>query len=203
MDPEDLTFSDFLPTIAKLGKGEWTTVYSSRDSLDGVAIYSALIKSTLVKRALQRPSWDLTIGDGAPGLESSFGAGKERTRYVRSSDSGIEPLVLKRSFHEIRPGYWEVSEDFRLYFNLYDDKLGRKLLRIDDNGDQHEAVLMKDPRRISGKGVDRRSLGRDPNGERALDKRRRNQFGNRLSVAGGNHGIQSVQVVGGMGYSIS
>jgi hypothetical protein len=144
MDPEDLTFSDFLPTIAKLGKGEWTTVYSSRDSLDGVAIYSALIKNTLVKRALQRPSWDLTIGDGAPGLESSFGAGKERTRYVRSSDSGIEPLVLKRSFHEIRPGYWEVSEDFRLYFNLYDDKLGRKLLRIDDNGDEHEAVLMKD-----------------------------------------------------------
>jgi len=144
MDPEDLTFSDFLPTIAKLGKGEWTTVYSSRDSLDGVAIYSALIKNTLVKRALQRPSWDLTIGDGAPGLESSFGAGEEKTRYVRSSDSGIEPLVLKRSFHEIRPGYWEVSEDFRLYFNLYDDKLGRKLLRIDDNGDEHEAVLMKD-----------------------------------------------------------
>ena len=130
MDPEDLTFSDFLPTIAKLGKGEWTTVYSSRDSLDGVAIYSALIKNTLVKRALQRPSWDLTIGDGAPGLESSFGAGKEKTRYVRSSDSGIEPLVLKRSFHEIRPDYWEVSEDFRLYFNLYDDKLARKLLRI-------------------------------------------------------------------------
>lgn len=144
MDPENLTFSDFLPTIAKLGKGEWTTVYSPRDSPDGVAIYSALIKNRLVKRALQRPSWDLTIGDGAPGLESSFGAGKEKTRYVRSSDSGIEPLVLKRSFHEIRPGYWEVSEDFRLYFNLYDDKLGRKLLRIDDNGDEHEAVLMKD-----------------------------------------------------------
>ena len=144
MDPEDLTFSDFLPTIAKLGKGEWTTVYSSRDSLDGVAIYSALIKNTLVKRALQRPSWDLTIGDGAPGLVSSFGVGKEKTRYVRSSDSGIEPLVLRRSFHEIRPDYWEVSEDFRLYFNLYDDKLGRRLLRIDDNGDEHEAVLMKD-----------------------------------------------------------
>jgi hypothetical protein len=108
MDPEDLTFSDFLPTIAKLGKGEWTTVYSSRDSLDGVAIYTALIKNTLVERALKRPSWDLTIGDGAPGLESSFGTGREKTRYVRISDSGIEPLVLKRSFHGIRPGYWEV-----------------------------------------------------------------------------------------------
>lgn len=144
MDTEDLTFSDFLPTIAKLGKGEWTTVYSSRDGIDGVAIYSALIKNTLLKRSLQHPSWDLTIGDGAPGLESSFGAGNEKMRYVRSSDGGIEPLVLMRSFHDIRPGYWEVSEDFRLYFNLYDDKTGRRFLRIDDNGDEHEAVLMKD-----------------------------------------------------------
>jgi hypothetical protein len=144
MDPEDLTFSDFLPTIAKLGKGEWTTVYSSRDSLDGVAIYSALIKNTLVKRALQRPSWDLTIGDGAPGLESSFRAGKEKTRYIRYADGGIEPIILKRGFHDIKPDYWEVAEDFRLYFNLYDDRSGKKLLRIDDNGDEHEAVLMKD-----------------------------------------------------------
>jgi hypothetical protein len=48
-----------------------------------------------------------------------------------------------------------------------------------------------------------RPTGRNPNGERAIDKRRRKQFGNRLSVAGGNHGIQSVQVVGGMGYAIS
>jgi len=143
MAEEDLSFADFIAKIDGLGKGEWTTVYSSRDSVDGVAIYSALIKNTLVKRALKHPSWDIRIGDGGPGLESSFRDGKEKTRYVRSSDSGVEPLVLNRSFHDIRPSYWEISEDFRLYFNLYDDKSGRKLLRIDDNGDEHEAVLMK------------------------------------------------------------
>lgn len=144
MAEEDLSFADFIAKIDGLGKGEWSTVYSSRDSVDGVAIYSALIKNTLVKRSLQHPSWDIRIGDGGPGLWSSFRNGKEKTRYVRSSDSGVEPLVLKRSFYDIRPGYWEVSEDFRLYFNLYDDKSGRKLFRIDDNGDEHEAVLMKD-----------------------------------------------------------
>jgi hypothetical protein len=143
MAGEDLSFADFIAKIGSLGKGEWTTVYSSRDSVDGVAIYSALIKNTLVKRALKHPSWDIRVGDGGPGLESSFRDGKEKTRYVRSSDSGVEPLVLNRSFHDIRPDYWEISEDFRLYFNLYDDKSGRKLLRIDDNGDEHEAVLMK------------------------------------------------------------
>ena len=144
MVEEDLSFADFIAKIGGLGKGEWTTVYSSRDSVDGAAIYSALIKNTLVKRSLQHPSWDIRIGDGGPGLESSFRNGKEKTRYVRSSDSGVEPLVLKRSFHDIRPDYWEVSEDFRLYFNIYDDKSGRKLLRIDDNGDEHDAVSMKD-----------------------------------------------------------
>lgn len=117
-----------------------------RDSVDGVAIYSALIKNMLVKRTLERPSYDLTIGDGAPGLESSFKAGKEKTRYVRSGDGRIEPIILRRTFHDLRPSYWEVVEDFLLYFNLYDDKSGKKLLRIDDNGDEHEAVVMKDGR---------------------------------------------------------
>ena len=143
MAEEDLSFVDFIAKIGSLGKGEWTTVYSCRDGVDGVAIYSALIKNALVKRSLEHPSWDIRIGDGGPGLESTFGNGKEKTRYVRSSDSGVEPLVLKRIFYDIRPDYWEVAEDFRLYFNLYDDKLGRKLLHIDDNGDEHEAVLMK------------------------------------------------------------
>lgn len=107
MAEEDLSFADFIAKIGELGKGEWTTVYSSRDSVDGVAIYSALIKNTLVRRALKDPSWDIRIGDGGPGLESSFRDEKEKTRYVRSSDGGVEPLVLNRSFHDIRPGYWK------------------------------------------------------------------------------------------------
>ena len=143
MATDDLSFSDFIGEIGGLGKGEWITVYSSGDSVDGIAIYSALIKNTLVKRALKHPSWDIRVGDGGPGLESSFREGKEKTRYVRSSDRGVEPLVLNRHFHDIRSGYWEIAEDFRLYFNLYDDKSGRRLLRIDDNGDEHEAVLLK------------------------------------------------------------
>jgi len=106
MAEEDLSFADFIAKIGGLGKGEWTTVYSSRDGVEGLGIYSALIKNTLVKRSLKHPSWDILIGDGGPGLESRFRDGKEKTRYVRSSDSGVEPLVLMRSFYDIRPAYW-------------------------------------------------------------------------------------------------
>ena len=144
MAEEDLTFADFLSTIVDLGKGEWTTVYSSKDGIEGLAVYSALIKNTLAKRSLENASWDIRIGDGAPGFVSSFENGKDVTRYLRSSDEGIEPLVLRRNFHGIRPDYWEVSEDFRLYFNLYEDKIRRRFLHIDDNGDEHDAVVLSD-----------------------------------------------------------
>lgn len=144
MEDQDLTFSDFLNTISDLGKGEWTTVYSSKDGIEGLAIYSALIKNTLAKRSLENASWDIRIGDGAPGFVSSFENGKDVTRYLRSSDEGVEPLVLRRNFHGIRPDYWEVSEDFRLYFNLFDDKARRRFLHIDDNGDEDDAVVFSD-----------------------------------------------------------
>lgn len=144
MNEDDLTFSDFLKTIDQLGKGEWTTVYSSRDGLKGPGFYSALIKNQLAKRSLEQASWDIRIGDGAPGFVTTFRNGKQKTQYMRSSDEGIEPLVIKRHFHSIRPGYWEVSEDFRLYFNLFEDRVNRKFVQIDDNGDEHDAILISD-----------------------------------------------------------
>jgi hypothetical protein len=119
-------------------------VYSSKDGIEGLAIYSALIKNTRARRSLEDASWDIRIGDGAPGFVSTFENGKQVTRYLRSSDEGVEPLVLRRNFHGIRSDYWEVSEDFRLYFNLYDDKARRRLLHIDDNGDEHDAVVLAD-----------------------------------------------------------
>ena len=144
MDAEDITFPDILKIVADLGKGEWTTVYSSKDGLEGVAIYSALIKNAIAKRSLKNASWDIRIGDSNPGLCSSFSRGKEVTRYVRYQDGDVEPLVVMRSFYDIRPSYWEVAEDFRLYFNLYDDRLSRRLLHVDDNGDEHDAVVFVD-----------------------------------------------------------
>jgi hypothetical protein len=142
MNNEDITFSDFLPTIKDLGKGEWTTLYASKGDGDGPAFYSAMIREDMVEGALKDASWDLHIGDGAPGLVTQYESGNEVTWYSRASDEGIEFFALKRSFHGIRPAYWEISEDFRLYFNLYEDRPNKRFLKIDDNGDEHEAVRM-------------------------------------------------------------
>lgn len=140
---QDLTFSDFLSKLDEFGKGEWISAYEKiGQGLHAPVFYSALIRLDLVPTSLSDPSWDLSIGNGRPGFSFHFEGEKEVSSYVRPSDEGIEPLVLWRSFHGIRQGYWEVAEEFRLYFDLFEDRQNSKLILIDDNGDEEDAVIL-------------------------------------------------------------
>ena len=137
-----MTFADFLAKFEQFGKGEWITAYSGRgDDIDGPVFYSALIAEDQVTQSLEDPSWDLLIGDGLPGFSSRFENGKEISSYFRYDD-GIEPLVIRRNFHGLRPSYWEISEEFRFYWNLCEDHRNNKFLLITDNGDEEEAILV-------------------------------------------------------------
>lgn len=140
----DLTFKDFLGKFDDFGKGEWLTVYSNNreDKEESSGFYSALISQARIKKSLEDPSWDLHIGDGFPGYTFYFENGKEIATYLRCSDEGVEPLVIKRGFHGMKDGYWEVSEEFRFYFNLYEDRLNNKFVYIDDNGDDEDVVII-------------------------------------------------------------
>jgi len=145
MEEKDLTFADFFRGFDAIGKGEWITAYASRgDPPEGPVFYSALIREERVPSSLENPSWDLSIGNGFPGFSFHFEDGKEVATYFRCSDEGIEPLVILRSFFGIRKSYWEVAEEFRFYFNLYEDQPNKKFLFINDNGDEEDAVLMSD-----------------------------------------------------------
>lgn len=141
----DLTFKDFLDKFNVFGEGEWLTVYSGKkdDDEESLYFYSGLISPAHLKASLEDPSWDIQIGDGQPGFSYTFGAGGESEgTYSKSSDDGLEPLVIKRNFGGIKDGYWEVSEEFRLYFNLFEDKKNSKFILIDDDGDEEEVVIM-------------------------------------------------------------
>lgn len=145
MSDNDLTFSDFLSKFDQLGQGEWLTVYAGpSDRIDSPIFYSALIREDLVEKSLKDPSWDLRIGDGRPGFCFRFEGGKEIGSYYRHSDEGVEPLVMWRNFYGIKPGYWEISEEFRLYFDLYEDRAKGLLIKINDNGDEEEVALISD-----------------------------------------------------------
>lgn len=142
---EDLTFSDFLSQFDQLGKGEWLTAYSHTSSgLEGPVFYSALIREDMVHKSLQDPSWDLRIGDGRPGFSFRWEGGAQISTYCRCSDEGIEPLLLRRDFHGLRPGYWELAEEFRLYFDLCEDRPSGRFILLNENGDEEDVVSISE-----------------------------------------------------------
>jgi hypothetical protein len=133
-------------------KAGWITVYESwRNDDDSGAMFSALVPNGSVAGSLNDPSWDLSIGDGKPGCVVRHGSdGKETVEYFRLSDDGIEPLVLIRDLHGVRPGYIEILEEFRLFHNLFADQRGSRLLKFDDAGQETEVVRLE-PKRVQVK----------------------------------------------------
>ncbi|MHB8362395.1 MAG: hypothetical protein ACYDBX_02145 [Patescibacteria group bacterium] len=145
MDEIDLKFNDFIDKFDDFGKEEWTTVYSRNESSNNTQVlYSALISKDKIKKSLSNTDWDLSIGNGLPGFSFDFKDGKEIGTYHKYSDVGVEPLIIFREFHGLKNGYWEVSEEFRLYFNLFEDHSNHKFIFIDDNGDEEEVILIGD-----------------------------------------------------------
>jgi len=121
----------------------WFPAYkATKDGGDDVAMYSALVKPDLVPTLLEEGSgWDVTIGRGRPGLVYSSGVDGETSAYEPSGyGRGIEVLAVYRSFDGMRPAFLELSEEFRLFHNLYPVPTKSKFVFIDDNGDESDAV---------------------------------------------------------------
>jgi hypothetical protein len=138
--------ADWLKEITEsYGRAGWLPVYRfdmSGDEWPG--IFSALIPPSVVNDVLSRESWELQAGDGAPRIVTNYRRKKPVDQYARyGRDDGIEPLVLRRSFHGIKPAHFELTEEFRLYLNLYDDRANQRLLRINDAGDEEEVVRFR------------------------------------------------------------
>jgi hypothetical protein len=135
-----LTFDDMQQYVpAKLGTENWLTVYEYIESPgQKIGYFCALTPPTNVDRCLNDTSWDLTIGSGSPGFVF-YGDGA--STYCRfGDDDPIEPFVFSRSFHGLKPSYLELSEEFRHYFNLYEDRKSGTFILLDDNGDDVEVV---------------------------------------------------------------
>lgn len=132
--------------IENIGNEAWVTVYrSERADTGSVSIFSALVPAQKKDKVLQDISWDLLVGEGRPGLIRHYAGDREVKTYFRfGNDDGLEPLLLYRDFHGVRPAYMEVSEEFRLFHDLYHDTERRKYLKIDGNGDEHDIIIFQD-----------------------------------------------------------
>ena len=142
-----LEFPDRLDYVAnKLGTEPWITVYEfTKGEHEEASYYCALARPETLNRCLANTSWDLLIGQGMPGF-SIYGDG--RREYHRfGDDDGIEPFIVSREFHGLKPSYLELSEEFRHFHNLYEDRKKGVFIALDDNGDDVEVVRVA-PKKI-------------------------------------------------------
>lgn len=150
MNNRDITLSDFIKKVeGDLGKTEWITVFEFLDSnleldVDRGAYFSAVISNDKVNDVLKRHDWDLRFGGGRPGFSTHYEGDKEITEYYRYSDKGIEPLVYWRTFTGKDKSHLEISEEFRLYFNLFEEVDGDQIKYIytNEDGDDDEVAII-------------------------------------------------------------
>jgi hypothetical protein len=62
---------------------------------------------------------------------------------VNQDKYGSEPLVIERQFSKMKEDYLEISEEFRLFHNLYHDKETNTYIKIDDAGNETTVVVVK------------------------------------------------------------
>ena len=133
--------SDNIAVVDEIGKGKWTTLYEYQ-CREGYSrcFYSALLSIERVSSSLEQSSWDISIGDGAPGFSQYFEDGRTITTYHRHSLPGIEPIIYSRNFHDLKPRQFDLSEEFRLFHNLYHDRNNDRFIHLDNRGNEFVAV---------------------------------------------------------------
>lgn len=62
---------------------------------------------------------------------------------VNQDKYGSEPLVIDRQFSKMKEDYLEISEEFRLFHNLYHDKEKNTYLKIDNAGNETTIAIVK------------------------------------------------------------
>jgi hypothetical protein len=123
----------------------WLTVYHcSRDVREDLAFFSALVPDEMVSTVLQEYSWEISIGDGSPDVGILYKDGKPMRECHSYTERGqIQPIVLVRSFHDIRPSYIEIQEEFRLFHNLYYDATNGKYIKIHPDGREEDIIVVE------------------------------------------------------------
>src|SRR5215218_2552228 len=142
-DPiERLSQADIRKFFESHGKEAWTIVYRSwRDADQNGALFAAFAPEKYRTKALDSASWDLSIGDGMPSFTQFYHDGRPHTRYLRyGNDEGIEPIVLLQEHYGIKERQPQISEEFRLYHNLWVDRRSGHLIKVEDNGSESVAA---------------------------------------------------------------
>ena len=146
----DLTFADMRKRVTEqFTSNGWTTIFErtrSPDGQDSLGLHCAVVTPAALRHALEDNGWDVRIGEGGPTVVSSYANGVRRTRYQKAANPGFDYLVHRRSGYGNEDPYCELSEEFRLFYDLYEEttsRYDRRYYYIDDAGDKRAVAEIK------------------------------------------------------------
>jgi len=146
---EFLKFEDWQEEISRSHLTDvWLPLYYfKRGEKESYATFCGLMSNEmdLIKRVLMSPYWEISPDFGSPGFWREGAEGAIRyERFGRSRDEMFfEPLIICRSFHDLYENSVELSEEFRLYHNLYHDKNKDNFVFIDKTGEEDVAAKIE------------------------------------------------------------
>ncbi len=100
---------------------DMVTVYRQMESPRDYFIFSDLIPPDQIEQVLSEANVGIRYG----------------------TENGIEELIIPRCFGGIRENYNEISEEFRLFHDLYHDRKTDTYIKIDDAGNEERIAIVK------------------------------------------------------------
>lgn len=145
MDKETFLLKDKIKLIeSSFIKDGWLTIYenSHLDNNDQTLIYCCIVDSERINSYRLDNDW--VVQPSYEGKPAVYGDGS----YKTYSEEGIEPFIFSKrfSFNGGNESYLDISEEFILYFKLYErgaNKQNRKFYFIDDVGDLNEVIVIE------------------------------------------------------------
>ena len=148
-------FNKFIEYVdTGLFNDNWVPIYSEIRTPDSDGIlHAVMISKARATEAMLNASWDIHLEGGYPGFSVSYLNGEKQVIYQNSFEEGFERLILFRNFYRRRPDFIELSEEFRLFHNLFlVEKKGIQYCTYDDNGDEIDVVKISNNKVIVRKG---------------------------------------------------
>ncbi len=146
---EFIKFEDYKKEISqeKL-KDTYITVYEFIEVENGdYTIFCGLLpyENQFIQEVLMHYEWDIEIGFGHPSFwkDEKGNIHYERFGYA-FKNLPFEPLIICRSFYGLREEYIEISEEFRLYHNLYYDSSKNEYIYIAQSGKEDTVIKIEE-----------------------------------------------------------
>jgi hypothetical protein len=136
---------EVLTTFQTAMSGPWVWLSRSEGEIGGHSTgrYSALLTPERVATGGLGAAWDVHHGGGHPGFVSYNGDDGWVTDYEAAPDEGIELLVIDRDWHGVRPSDVDLAQEFRLLFNLWEDRASRTFYDFDESGNAVKSVVIE------------------------------------------------------------